>query len=162
MAAQVSISVPLTLAGLAEARADLNRLAALVKEAEKPKDLAGKAAVVAFGTHPARRVFRRAVGPRSREILELLPAGKPAALTPAKLGRKMAPWPGGSPLTKASVRAAIRNVQRAEAHLLAEGLIDRRIVKIDFSDYDREGAGRYYVEREDRRILDKCSKKETA
>jgi len=29
-------------------------------------------------------------------------------------------------------------------------------VKIDFSDYEREGAGRYYVEHEDRRILDKC------
>jgi hypothetical protein len=68
----------------------------------------------------------------------------------------MAPWPEGSRLTKASVRAAIRNVQRAEAHLLAEGSIDRRIVKIDFSDYEREGAGRDYVEHEDRRILDKC------
>jgi len=83
------------------------------------------------------------------------------ALTPEELGQKMAPWPGGGRLSKASVRAAIRNVQRAEAHLLSEGLIDRRIVKIDFSDYDREGAGRYYVEREDRRILDKSNMNET-
>ena len=150
MTATVSIIVPLTPAGLAEARADLDRLEALIDRAAKPPESAR-----------ARRVFRRAGGPRSREILELLPAGKAAGLTPAELGREMAPWPGGSALTKASVRAAIRNVQRAEVHLLAEGLIDRRIVKIDFSDYDREGAGRYYVEREDRRILDECILKET-
>jgi hypothetical protein len=157
MAATVTISVPLTPSGLAEARSDLDRLAALVNGEVWPKQSGGQA----FETHRARRIFKRAVGLRSREILDLLPPGKAMALTPEELGRKMAPWPGGGRLSKASVRAAIRNVQRAEAHLLSEGLIDRRVVKIDFSDYDREGAGRYYVEREDRRILDKSNMNET-
>ena len=76
-------------------------------------------------------------------------------MTPHELARKMAPDERGSRLSKASARAAIRNVQRCETHLISEGLIDRRIVQIDFSRYESEGAGRYYVSAEDKRVINK-------
>jgi hypothetical protein len=151
MAVTLTISVPLTRAGLAEARRDLDQAAAALEKTEAP---------VAFAKHPARRVFRRAVGERSREVLELIPASKGAALTPSELATRMAPGPKGARLSKSSVRAAIRNVQRAEKHLSDEGSIDRRVILIDWSGYERDGAGRYYMSPEDKRVIDKCFAKE--
>jgi hypothetical protein len=148
----VKIEFPLTPEGVSDAASDLERIRELV---ERPH-----ARPVALAKQPARLVFTRAVGARSREVLRLLPAGKAAALTPSELAKKMRAWASGEPLSRASARAAIRNIQRCESHLLAEGLVDRRILQIDFSGYDREGSGRYYLEPEDKRILDRCFAKE--
>jgi hypothetical protein len=154
MAATVQISFPLTPAGLDQGRAEVDQVAELFARSQKKP--------VASAKHPARRLFQRSSGRRSREILDLLPAGKEAAMTPTELARTMAQWPDGAKLSKASARAAIRNVQRAETHLLAEGLIDRRVIEIDFSGYDRESAGRYYVSAEDRKVLNRLFERSTA
>jgi hypothetical protein len=149
----LTISIPFTSAGIAEGRRDLDRAAAVLEK---------NAPSVAFAKHPARRVFRRAAGERSREVLDLIPGSKEAALMPSELATRMAPGPNGARLSKSSARAAIRNVQRAESHLLAEGLIDRRVVLIDWSRYEREGAGRYYMSPDDKRVINKCFAKETS
>jgi hypothetical protein len=153
LASTLQITVPLTPAGIAEARADVDRAAELLRQSGK---------VVAFAKHPARRIFRRAAGRRSREILDLLPVGKEAAMTPQELARKMSPDARGNRLSKASARAAIRNIQRCETHLLAEGLSDRRVVQIDWSRYEQEGAARYFVSAEDKRVINKSIDKEGA
>ncbi|MEJ7790982.1 MAG: hypothetical protein WKF65_03300 [Gaiellaceae bacterium] len=100
-------------------------------------------------------VYDRSVkGGRSRELLETIGGGKANGMLPSELGPRLKPGPGGKALSKASVRAVIRNIQKLEGNLLAEGAISRRVVLIDFSGYDKEGAGRYYISDEDRNDLD--------
>ncbi len=64
-------------------------------------------------------------------------------MLPSEIGPRLAPGPRGKALSKASVRAVIRNIQKLEWNLLAEGAISRRVVLIDFSGYGKESAGRY-------------------
>jgi serine/threonine protein kinase len=94
---------------------------------------------------------------RSREVLSVLPGGRSNALTPAELGYLMEPDASGERLSKSSVRAAIRNVMRIEKRLLLEEQISRRVLLVDWTSYDVDGAGRYYVDDLDREALDGMS-----
>ena len=67
----------------------------------------------------------------------------------------MKPEPGGSVLSKASVRAVIRNLQRVENRLLDENAISRRVLGKSFERYENDGAGRYFLEEIDRQELDR-------
>jgi hypothetical protein len=99
---------------------------------------------------------------RTRELLEVLPGGADRGLTPAQLGQRMRPEASGAKLSKASVRAVIRNLQRVENRLLDEHAISRRILGKSFAHYDREQAGRYYLETIDREELDRHLAAQTA
>jgi hypothetical protein len=52
----------------------------------------------------------------------------------------MRPQGDGTPMPKASVRAAIRNLQRVEKNLREVHWIDREVLAIDWSAYDVDGA----------------------
>ena len=56
---------------------------------------------------------RLGVNSRTRELLEILPGGVQNALTPAEIGGRMTASPDGEPLSKSSVRAVLRNLQRS-------------------------------------------------
>lgn len=155
----ITLAFPPTKQGVAEARLDLDRLEqTLEQEWTSSTPLvsnAAGAAALAPAASPAVVVYERSVKDgRSRELLEMIGGGKANGLLPSELGPKLAPGPGGKALSKASVRAVIRNIQKLEGHLLAEGVISRRVILIDFSGYDQEGAGRYYISDEDRGELD--------
>jgi hypothetical protein len=91
---------------------------------------------------------------RSREALELLPAEAQGGLTPEELGMTMRLEKDGSAVSKASARAAIRVIQRVTGGLIDKGVLTGKVVKIDFSRYDVEGAGRYALSGEARKGLD--------
>ena len=63
---------------------------------------------------------------RSRELLEILPGGSDNGLMPVEIGFRMSPQPDGQFLSKPSVRAVMRNLQRLENRLLEERAISRR------------------------------------
>jgi hypothetical protein len=160
MTPTITLAFPPTKQGVAEARLDLDRLEQTLEQewASPVVSDAGRAASApasASTESPSLVVYERSVkGGRSRELLETIGGDKSNALLPSELGPKLAPGPGGKALSKASVRAVIRNIQKLEGHLLAEGAISRRVILIDFSGYDQEGAGRYYISDEDRGELD--------
>jgi hypothetical protein len=91
---------------------------------------------------------------RSREALELLPAESQGRLTPEELGVKMRPQKDGTAVGKASARAAIRVAQRVTRGLIDKGVMSGEVVKIDFSKYDVEKAGRYSLPDDARKALD--------
>jgi serine/threonine-protein kinase len=93
------------------------------------------------------------VASRTRELLRILPGGRENALTPSELGEVMHPDEEGQPLSKASVRAVIRNLLRVERRLLLEEQISRRVLAVDWEGYDIDGAGRYYDDVLDRKEL---------
>jgi hypothetical protein len=159
----ITLAFPPTKQGFVDARLDLDRLEQTLEQewnsATTPDPSGAGAAASAPASAPAVSpavvVYERSVKDgRSRELLETIGGGRANGLLPSELGPKLAPGPGGKALSKASVRAVIRNIQKLEGHLLAEGAINRRVILIDFSGYDREGAGRYYISEEDRRQLD--------
>jgi hypothetical protein len=82
----------------------------------------------------------------TRRLLELLPGGRANGLTPEELGQLFDPA-----LSKASVRAVIRNGQRLERNL---GVEKETLFRIDFDHYRVDQAGRYFVELDARRALD--------
>jgi hypothetical protein len=160
VAPTLTLKVPPTKAGIAEARLELERLEeTLALEWATPIVRAGEersTSPVVNPKEPATVVYERSTpGGRSRELLELIPAGKAAALTPTEIGRALQLGPGGKPLSKASARAITRNIQKLEGHLLTEGAISRRLLMVDFDDYDNIGSGKYYISDEDRQVLDK-------
>ena len=110
--------------------------------AERPQRTA------ASTTEPIIRLYEH-VGSTSatRRLLEVLPGGRENGLTPEELGSLL----GQPPLSKGSVRAIIRNAKRAEMGI---GGQVGDVVNTDFSGYDDEGAGRYYVEPDQRLALD--------
>ena len=92
---------------------------------------------------------------RTRELLHVLPGDIQEAMTPAEIGEVLTPNDDGSPLSPAQVRAVMRNEKRIERTLKKRGVIleDREVVKSDFSRYDAEGCGRYYVSRADYEVI---------
>jgi hypothetical protein len=159
----ITLAFPPTKQGFAEARLDLDRLEQTLEQewtssttpASNDAGATASAPASAPAASPAVVVYERSVKDgRSRELLETIGGGKANGLLPSELGPKLAPGPGGKALSKASVRAVIRNIQKLEGHLLAEGAISRRVILIDFSGYDQEGAGRYYISDGDRTELD--------
>lgn len=163
LAPAITLTFPPTKQGLAEARLDIDRLEQTLEQewatttaAPLPdgEDASASARGHASTASPAVIVYDRSVKDgRSRELLETIGGGKANGMLPSEVGPKLAPGPGGKALSKASVRAVIRNIQKLEGHLLAEGAISRRVILIDFSRYDQEGAGRYYVSEQDRNDL---------
>ncbi|MFO0722847.1 MAG: hypothetical protein U1E65_03615 [Myxococcota bacterium] len=102
----------------------------------------------------AAAVYQRGGGGGlSRQLLEVLPAGRDDAETPEELGRRMRPH-----RTKAEVRAAIRNVRRIEASLRKEGAVMRGVLLADSEAYEKDGASRYYVTAADRAAIDALAK----
>jgi hypothetical protein len=148
--AMLTISAPANAAGIRELRAQVDEL-----ERQFQLGLGGTPAPAAEGVHDAVRLYQRtAPASRSREVLELLPGGKANAVTPEELAQLMASDKSGAKLKKASARAAIRVVQRVTTKAIREGAIGREIIEIDFSGYDQEGAGRYYVSEKARAAID--------
>jgi hypothetical protein len=91
---------------------------------------------------------------RSREALEWLPPKSQGGLTPEELGLKMKPEKNGSPVSKASARAALRVIQTVGGRLVQKGVMTAQVLEIDFSKYDIEGAGRYALTDDARKALD--------
>lgn len=140
----------------APTRAGLNEARRLIDELEhtlfKPQ------AVASSSSEPdadAVKLYKRTKpGTRSRELLETLPGGQANALLPTELGLQMKPDTDGNPLSKGSVRGAIRVVQRVTAALAKSGSIGGDVLQIDFAAYDLEGAGRYFMDEAARQALD--------
>jgi len=100
-------------------------------------------------------------GTRSRELLEILPGGRAKAMLPEELGRVMKPNGSGNPLSKGSVRGAMRVVQRVTTKLTKRGSIGGNILQVDFSGYGEEGAGRYFIDEPARQALDEHLSQQT-
>jgi len=66
---------------------------------------------------------------------------------------RLTPGADGRPVTKEQVRAILRNLGRSEAHLERNGILRRRVLAKDFSNYGRENAGRYGVSSRDQSAL---------
>ena len=77
---------------------------------------------------------------RTRDLLRTLPGGIENALTPTEIGGHIA-RKGEGALTKASVRAVMRNLQRLENRLIESGTISCRVLQKTFEAYEDEGAG---------------------
>jgi hypothetical protein len=163
MSITVTLEFDATLGGVATARSELERFAADLRSRELPDGSeqgpqAGSAAAVepvGVDESPAVTVYRNAeFEGYSRELLKVLPE-KDEALMPAELGERMPPFEDGTVLEPRNVRAVLRNIKRNEAKRKREGEMaeDREVVKADWSRYDREGAGRYYLSREDREAI---------
>lgn len=118
-------------------------------ERESTPEEQGNAAAILF-----QHVASKAPG-RTLELLEVF--AKEELQTPSELGMRLTPSPDGRPVTKQQVRAILRNLARSEAYLETNGILRRRVVVKDFSDYDREGAGRYGVSPGDRKVLQEAS-----
>lgn len=93
---------------------------------------------------------------RSREALEVIPGGEANAVTPEELAALMKPdQKTGKPIKKASARAALRILMIKAHKRIAAGAMRDKVVRVNFDDYDSDGAGRYYVEKDARTALDK-------
>ncbi len=79
-------------------------------------------------------------------------------LTFAELSARMAS-DGGAGHEVASMRAIYRNVRRREKSLIEAGIIGDHVVQTDFSGYDEENAGRYYLDSEEFEVLQQYLKK---
>ena len=150
-----------TPAGIDQAREELDRFAALF--GDDGPDAAGKG-VKPTPPHPGpspsdeapRAVYRSATeGSRTRELLKALPSNKADALTPTEIGKLLRPNDDGSALHSGQVRAVMRNEKKIEQTLKKRGVIadDREVVIGDFTRYEDEGCGRYYISADDRAIL---------
>jgi hypothetical protein len=80
---------------------------------------------------------------KTRDLLRVLPAGEANAATPEELGAQLG-------LTKAQARALIRNAYRLAKGF---GLHRNDIVKVVWSNYSQEQAGRYYLDEDDHAAL---------
>lgn len=108
--------------------------------------------------NPGVALFR-AAGQDSvtRRLLQLLPAERSEALTPAEIAAVLGPHPDGTPMKKGSARAAILNARRIEKRLKEQNVIDREIIRVDFDGYEAEHAGRYYLFPEDKEAIDQLA-----
>lgn len=147
MSATTHIAFDLTPGGLEQAQAELDRIRDLFEQrGSQPRERV-----------PGEVVYRNCHGHRSRRLLELLPDRKDQAKTFEELGRDI-PMDNGSPGTKASVRAAFRNVKRVENRLQQTGEIDREVILVDRNNYGIEGANRYWLSPEDKGVIDDAAK----
>lgn len=138
-----------TAVGIAEAIRELEELReSLAQRSSQEREPSAEPAIVTL-------YLRSGEGTRSREFLETLPAASAGGMTPVELGAAMAPDPGGSRLEPANVRAVLRNVLRARLHLREEGRIpsDLDLVCVDWSGYESQGAGRYFLTDSDHAAL---------
>jgi hypothetical protein len=71
----------------------------------------------------------------------------------AELAEKMPPR-DGAPLSTAQMRAVHRNAKRSENRLINQGSINGPVIQSDFSRYDADGGGRYYLRSADLKALD--------
>ena len=148
MPATVNLGFGLTLKGLDEAQAELDRLRSLLEQR---------------GPHPSQRVagavlYANCTG-RSRELLQYLPDSEAEAMTFDEVidNKNMLANDRETRLESASLRAVYRNVKRVENRLLKTGEIDRDVVLVDSSGYGVEGANRYYLRPEDRAAIDELA-----
>jgi hypothetical protein len=94
-------------------------------------------------------------GTLAPEVVKVLPAGKEHGLTPEEIGSLIDnPYDPGSSPSKGSVRGAIRIIQRKQKKLADDGRIDGDVLRWDWTHYDRDGAGRYFIDQDARRALD--------
>jgi hypothetical protein len=145
-ALEAIVHFPLTRSGTRQARHELERLEQALPENDAFAE--GTAPAPDSGSLSRGKTLFDHLNPtsRGRELLCVLPEGKDRGLTPAELAQRMRPGPNGKPLKNGSVRAIIRNLWRGAEHLKARGRLDSRVVQRHFDQYDRDGAGRYYLE----------------
>lgn len=107
--------------------------------------------------HDAVKLYEKTpANTRSREALEVLPGGKENGVTPEELAALMKPdRKTGNPIKKASARAALRILLVKADKRIRAGAISDKVVRINFEDYGTEGAGRYYLDVDARKALDK-------
>ena len=144
---EISISAPVTEAGINELLAAATRLR---DDWYRTAPATGQA----NESDGVKLYEKLRPGSRSREVLELLPAKSQGGLTPEELGLKMKPEKSGSPVSKASARAALRVIQTVGGRLVQKGVMKGDVLDIDFSKYDIEGAGRYALTDDARKALD--------
>lgn len=147
VAAEITISAPATKAGV-------NELVAAATKLRDDWNSTGSAAGSADQADAVKLHQKLPAGSRSREALELLPAKSQGGLTPEELGLKMQPKKDGASVSKASARAAVRVIQTRERRMLEKGALRRKVLDINFENYDTEGAGRYSLSDEGRKALD--------
>jgi hypothetical protein len=147
---EISLRFPPTRSGARRARLELERLERVLPEDEmtqETKSVALAPEAASGPISPGKTLFDHlARTSRGRDLLRVLPEGKDNGLTPAQLSQRMPPGPNGEPLRNGSVRAIIRNLWRGAEHLKARGHLDSRVVQRHFDEYDRDRAGRYYLE----------------
>lgn len=153
------IEFPPTPAGVADAREELDRFAALFGEDELGADASPgpDEAPAAAADEAPRAVYRSSTeGSRTRELLKGLPGDIDQAMTPAEIGEQLLRRnDDGSPLSPAQVRAVMRNEKKIEGTLKKRGVIpeDRVVLRIDWSRYESEGCARYYVSAADSAVI---------
>ena len=149
----LTLTAPATAAGIADLESEVLRI--------KRDLLAGAAAQASTPTvgqgHDAVKFYEKtAPNSRSREALEVLPGGKANGVTPEELADLMKPDPkSGRPIHKASARAALRVLLVKADKRIKAGALSDKVVRVNFDDYDSDGAGRYYLDVDARRALDK-------
>jgi hypothetical protein len=157
MAQAASLEVILRLeptpAGIAAGRRALDELEGKLSSGPRPS----------FEQHNAVTLLESfGNGTLAPEVLKVLPAGKDDGLTPEEIGNLIDnPYEPGTNPDKASVRGAIRIIQRkqrklaAQGKIAAEGKMDGEVLHWDWSRYDRDGAGRYFIDMSARTALDR-------
>lgn len=146
-------------AGIAEAMADLDRLSAEFGITEESDDPVASTLPAPTGSAVSAVFNSTGEGSRTRELLRLLPDNANEALSPVEIGELLTPNDDGSALSAAQVRAVMRNEKRIEHTLRKRGVIaeSRKVVCADWTRYDQEGFGRYYVSAKDRNEIDGLS-----
>jgi hypothetical protein len=149
-----------TPAGIARAHEELDKFAASLggePAGEAAEDAESQApASQAPSDDAARTVYRNAgYDTRTRQLLKALPGDVREAVTPTEIAKHLRRHSDGSLLPPAGVRAVMRNVKRIERTLKRRGVIaeDREVLKADWSRYDVEGCGRYYLSAADHEII---------
>lgn len=92
--------------------------------------------------HDVVRLYEQMAENESPRFMEAL-TNEP--LTFEELSERMAAN-GGANHEVASMRAIYRNVKRREKGLIDSGVLSGPVVQSDFTDYDHDNAGRYYLE----------------
>lgn len=151
--ASITLTAPATPAGVDELQSELDELKR--QWGSEAVSTTTEGAMPSADEHDAVKLYKRTrIHSRSRELLEILPGGRANGLTPTELAELMRLDRNGEKLSRGSVRAAIRVVQRVTTKALKQGAISDDVLQIDFSGYDEDNAGRYYVEEDARKALD--------
>jgi hypothetical protein len=142
----ILLPVELTPDGIEQARQQLHEIEGLVGGTPRaPTESAGDPNVVTLYKHAGSRSRS---GSQTPHLLRLF-AQHPSLLTPAEIAIEMG-RPGGEELSKATVRAYLRNLSRTQGHLLKVRKIRREVLLKDDSRLAEEGAKRYGLSPEDR------------
>jgi hypothetical protein len=136
----MQLAATFTLDEVPELIATLSRLAPPAPESAAPT--AKPVAPAQIEGHEVVRLYEQMAENESPRFLEAL-TNEP--LTFEELSEKMAAN-GGANHEVASMRAIYRNVKRREKGLIESGVLSGPVVQSDFTGYDHENAGRYYLE----------------